>query len=121
MTPTTTMVRIRTVAKTGRLTQILASHCMASSLHSRAVANLGRQRRHDFFAGLEPAHDRNRAVLRVARLDQPVLEASAHRHEHMPERALDAHRARGYRRQRLFAERDLRSHEHPWPQVAGRV
>src|SRR6185369_279464 len=98
MTPTTTMVRMMTVAKTGRLTQILASHCMAPSLHLGAVAHVGGQLRDDLLALPHAAHDRNVVSDRLARLDQPVLEPPARRDEHMLQRALVANRLARHRR-----------------------
>src|SRR5882724_843698 len=72
------MVRIRTVAKMGRRTLILASHCMAaSSLHPRAVAHVGGQVCHHRLAGLEAAQDRHLAVLGLGRLYQAVLQPAA--------------------------------------------
>src|SRR5690348_14811930 len=98
--PTTTMVRMMTVAKTGRLTQILASHCMASSLHLRAVAHVGGQLRDDLLARLHAADDRDLAVDRLARLHETVLEAPARGDEHVLQRALVAHGLAGHRGQR---------------------
>src|SRR5262245_6134912 len=112
MIPTTTMVTIKTIAKTGRFTQTLASHCIAPSLHLRAVAHVGRQLGDDLLAGLHAADDRNLAVAWLARLHQPILQPPARRHEHVLERALGAHRLGGHRRQRLLPPRGPRVPAH---------
>src|SRR6185369_8268338 len=115
MTPTTTIVRIRTLAKTGRLTQTLASHCMTASLHLRAVAHVGRQLGDDLLAGLHAADDRNLAADRLARLNQTILQPPPRRDEHVLQGPVGADRLSGHRRQRLLAERDARRDEHPRP------
>src|SRR4029077_15079178 len=102
------MVRMMTVANTGRRTQILASHCMASSLHPGAVAHVGAQLSDHLFAALHPPDDGDVAPLRITpglppvarsppaeggavpparatRRPQPILEPPAHCHEHVSE------------------------------------
>src|SRR6516225_408886 len=100
MIPTTTIVRIMTVAKTGRLTEMDASHCMAPSLHPRAVAHLGGHVGHDLVARLEAAHDGNEPGARAVDLDEVILEAAVDHHEDVAQRPLGPYGRLGHRGQR---------------------
>src|SRR6185437_4276099 len=113
MKPTTTMKRMSTVAKTGRRTQTLASHCMARLLLSpravarvdlRAVAHVGGQLGDHLLARLEAAHDRRLLADRLARLDQPILEPPAHVDEDVAQVPVGAHGRRGDRRQLFLTD-----------------
>src|ERR1700690_791019 len=98
--PTTAIVRMSTVAKTGRRTEMLASHCMAASLHLRAVAHFGRRFGGDLLAGLDARQDGDHAVGRVGHLNEAILEVIAHDDEDVMERSLVANGGRGHGRQR---------------------
>src|SRR6478736_623602 len=82
--PTTTSERMSTQAKTGRLTQSSASHCMGltSDAHQRAVFQFF-EAGHDHAVALDEAAGRFDAIaLRLAECDQSLFNMIAVDHEH---------------------------------------
>src|SRR5262252_4754717 len=81
--PTTVSERIRTLAKTGRLTQSAANHCMSHLLHSGAVGQASDVLGRDSFADLESLGNLDEiAADRLSGRDDPLFGFVASHHEH---------------------------------------
>src|SRR5215218_10941447 len=82
--PTTVSERIRTQAKTGRLTHSSASHCMASApdLYSRAVLEPLEAADHHTLARGQAGRRFDPIAFGLTGRDQPFLDAIGGDHEH---------------------------------------
>src|SRR5262245_2256487 len=121
--PKTSTTRISTVAKIGRRTLTLASHCMMGlrSLHAGAVAERRGRGEHDALARLHSAEDRDRAGLGVAREDDALLGTVAVDDEDAAGVLVAEQRSLGDHGQLLRADAELGAREHAGPELLVRV
>src|SRR5262249_55536724 len=107
------MTSMSTVAKMGRLTLTLASHCMASSLlDPEAVADVVTELDGDAVAGADTAEHGNVFALLIAELHDALLETTRDDHEDM----VLPQRRRRHHRQRLLFKHHARDRKHARPQ-----
>src|SRR5688572_15226757 len=111
--PTTVSARMRTLAKTGRLTEIAANHCMTASsfeLHADAVGQLSTRIRRDALPGLHAGRDLDAISHFFTEGDDALLDPVVPADHVDPAGAGDGlHRGRGHeqrgRRRRLLEQR----------------
>src|SRR5690348_9056196 len=117
MTP---MMRMSTVAKTGRLTLIFASHCMVrfsvrgsvGLLDPRPVLDFARRRIDHLLAGLHALEDGDDVAELLAGLDDALFDLLVLHDVHAAQRALFVDGAKRQRGGAVGAELDSRRREH---------